>query len=202
VAWYAFAVGMKLLTLPPDHPLLPALPEQMANVAEEGVSVAIQSITGIPKAIEDFQFAYKGHRDLIDLPGVDEPTEPLTGRIIEPNYVTLLETPTPISTPDVEQDIPIHKSEDMEATPSTSPIQGEINIGSHVVIVNTDGDPLRAHIMPGVDTEITARFPEGSQVLVLDGPVAEGDFIWWLVEGSQGKGWCAEPFLESVIGDN
>ncbi len=211
VVWYAFAVGVKLLTLPPEQPILPALREQMTIVAKEGVVAIPRGIAGIPKAMNDFRFAYTGQRNLIDLPGIDEPDEPLTGRIIEPNYITLIETPTPVQTPGVRQgtpsptipaQVPIRESEDFEATPSPLPNKGEINIGVYVVVANTDGDPLRAHITPGVDTEIITRFPEGSRVLVLDGPVIEDDLIWWLVEGDQGKGWCAESFLELVVDNN
>jgi hypothetical protein len=112
VVWYVLAVGVKLLWLPPDQPLRPALPEQMVAVVEESVLSVRQSISSIPKAIEELQFAYLGQRDLMDLPGVDEPTEPLNGPIIGPYYFTIIETATPVPEP-----------ETIEATPTPLPSQ-------------------------------------------------------------------------------
>ncbi len=48
----------------------------------------------------------------MDLPGVDEPTEPLGGPIIGPSYFTVIETATPVPEP-----------ETIEATPTPLPGQ-------------------------------------------------------------------------------
>lgn len=211
VAWYTIAVCARLLTLPPGQPVLSSLREQMAIVAKEGMLIIPRSINNLPKAINDFRFAYIRQRNLIDLPNIDEPDKPLAGSLIDPNYIAVLETSTPVRTPEIKpvEIIPIVPTkmsdtelEYIESTSTSPSTQSGLSIGAFVTIADTNGKPLRAHITPGVDSEITARFPEGSQVLLLDGPVVEGDFIWWLVEGNNGKGWCAESFLESSVNGN
>jgi hypothetical protein len=204
VIWYSFAVSLRLLTLPLGSPILASLIPQMVAVAQSGMRATTQALTSIPEAIDEFRVAYTGQRALVDMPGIDEPAEPLTGQIIEPNYPTFIDYQALPADPeiDTETTAPVIPTPSLPSDEPESPISGQddsklIQIDSLVVVVNTNGDRLRAHITPGVNTEITVRFPEESELQVLDGPVTEGDFRWWLVEGKKGKGWCAEPFLKS-----
>ena len=74
----------------------------------------------------------------------------------------------------------------------------KIEIGGWVVVANTGGRPLRAHVEPGIDTAITIRLAEGSRLRVRDGPVTRDDYEWWLVAGEEGEGWSAAVYLAPV----
>lgn len=78
-----------------------------------------------------------------------------------------------------------------EATPT--PTGSRITVGS-VVVVNTRGaNWLAMRVAPGKDARILHRYPPGTRVKVLDGPVVRDGYVWWRVEDEDGTaGWMAE----------
>ena len=82
-----------------------------------------------------------------------------------------------------------------ESTPlPTAP--KELVIGGHAIVINTGGQALIARSEPGTEHEIVTRFPEGSRLLILDGPQVAGEFTWWQVQGESEAGWCADRWLQ------
>jgi hypothetical protein len=91
---------------------------------------------------------------------------------------------------------------DPEATPVRVIVQPAhsiaatvLKIGGYARAVNTGGQSLSVRAGPGLTFDITANFPEGERLLILEGPQSNGEGKWWKVYGSQGEGWCIETWL-------
>lgn len=80
------------------------------------------------------------------------------------------------------------------ATPRASQT-GEITLGVRVT-VRKDGQRLLSRVAPGLSSTIQARFENGAQLVVIDGPVEQDGFVWWEVEGEAGQGWSVADYLE------
>lgn len=97
--------------------------------------------------------------------------------------------------------VSVESSEDVSAPPAaTQPASEEVNppaigISDTVRVVGTDGAALRARVEPSRGAAVTARFPEGTRLIVLDGPRENDGLVWWRVQGDIGEGWCAADFL-------
>jgi hypothetical protein len=100
--------------------------------------------------------------------------------------VVVASTPTPRPTPRPTLPPP---------TPTPEPT---LRPDSFAVITGTEGAPLRARTEPGVNSGIKARFPEGQNVHVLDGPRSADGRDWWLVEADGAQGWAAADFLKPI----
>lgn len=79
----------------------------------------------------------------------------------------------------------------------TAQPMGAIAIGARVK-VRTDGAQLMGRSAPGRDKEVTARFDNGSELTVVEGPLTADGFTWWQVQGETGSGWSAADFLIPV----
>ena len=77
--------------------------------------------------------------------------------------------------------------------PTVQPVG--ITIGARVR-VKTDGAALMSRAEPGKDKTVIARFDNGSELTVLEGPVTADGITWWKVQGQAGTGWSAADFLE------
>ncbi|MEM7346929.1 MAG: SH3 domain-containing protein [Chloroflexota bacterium] len=99
-----------------------------------------------------------------------------------PPVVTLAPTVTPIPT---ETPIPVAPT---ELTPS-----------GYAEVTGTEGLGVSLRSGPGTNNARLTTAPEGSVVLILDGPRDDenlGEFIWWLVRGPDDiEGWAAQDFL-------
>lgn len=67
-----------------------------------------------------------------------------------------------------------------------------IRAGDRVQVTTEEGRMLTIREAAGVDAPPVARVLPGTQLIVRGGPVREGDYLWWQVEGEQIKGWAAE----------
>lgn len=69
-----------------------------------------------------------------------------------------------------------------------------MRVGGLARVVNVGDSTLRAREEPGLTTSsrIVARFPQGSQVTVVEGPQVVDGLTWWKISGAEGEGWSAE----------
>ncbi len=74
---------------------------------------------------------------------------------------------------------------------------GSIAIGARVR-VKTDGAPLMSRAGPGKAKDVVARFDNGSELTVIEGPTTADGLTWWKVQGQAGTGWSAADFLEAI----
>jgi hypothetical protein len=185
---YLSMVSVRVLTAEEEQPLAEKILLQMQSVAGE----AWGTLAGFPRSLVEapatFRFAYTGQRPLVAVPGVEVNPTPIEGEIIDPPVYTVLDeftltvTPATIHTP----------------VPSEPGVNGGIQIGGYVQVHSTGGKTLRARSGPGTDHEVVMRLAEGTQLLVLEGPVEANGYVWWKVRGDQSEGWCADRWLMPV----
>lgn len=65
-----------------------------------------------------------------------------------------------------------------------------------VLSVQTDdGSNLNLREEPNIDGALIDKLPDGSRVVVLDGPVSADDYTWYQLDTDLGTGWAAGEFL-------
>lgn len=87
-------------------------------------------------------------------------------------------------------------------TPTPAPTRPPtMRVGGQARVVNVGDSTLRAREEPGLTTSsrIVARFPDGSQVTVVEGPQEADGLTWWRVSGAEGEGWSAERSPDGVV---
>ena len=71
--------------------------------------------------------------------------------------------------------------------------RGILTVNSVAIISTTEGDRLNMRSDPSVSASIVARLENGTQVVLLDGPIAGDGFTWWQVRINTGlTGWVVE----------
>lgn len=131
-----------------------------------------QSITPTPSAIPG----------LAPTQPIVEATQPTAATPTIPPVVTLEPTltPTPTLTP-----IPV--------------VPSELAPNVYAQITGTDGSGVSVRAGPGTNNARMTIAPEGSLVLILEGPREDenqDDFIWWFVRAEDGtEGWTVQEFL-------
>jgi len=60
--------------------------------------------------------------------------------------------------------------------------------------ITESGDALKLRAQPGLAAEVKLKLAQGTQILVIEGPVEMDDYLWWHIRlsGSQTEGWVAE----------
>lgn len=80
---------------------------------------------------------------------------------------------------------------------TSTPTPLVIGIGGYVEVFDTEGDGLNARSEPDTSADKVGKFPDGTVLLVKDGPREGGDYEWWQVEDEKGViGWCAANWLK------
>jgi hypothetical protein len=70
---------------------------------------------------------------------------------------------------------------------------GILTVNGVAVISTSEGDRLNMRSQPELGASIVARLENGTQVVLLDGPVAGDSFTWWQVRINSGlTGWVVE----------
>lgn len=81
-------------------------------------------------------------------------------------------------------------------TPDVSIAPAEITVGFYAEVANTDGIGVSLRGGPSTDHSRLFTVPEGTVLLVIDGPREANDFVWWQVELDDGElGWVAGDFI-------
>lgn len=83
------------------------------------------------------------------------------------------------------------------AMPTATPAPALV-LGGRARVVNLNGSPLRAREAPGL-TAVVERIPEGSEVVLREGPVEADGYSWWRVEAGAVSGWVAGRSPEGTV---
>lgn len=78
--------------------------------------------------------------------------------------------------------------------------QGEISIGQEVVVA-TGGSALNLRQNPGTDEPVVAKLSNGTVMTVVGGPQSAGNYQWWELDGTPGRGWAAANWLRPASDD-
>jgi hypothetical protein len=100
--------------------------------------------------------------------------------------------PTPV--PEVPSATPL---------PITTPIPTlaapVLQVGGQAQVVNVGDAALLVRAQPGIGQPVQARFPEGTQVSLVEGPVEADGFTWWRIQADNVSGWSAQGNPETGV---
>ncbi len=208
---YLLILTINILTVPDDRSLIKKVIPQAGHIASSLGKTAVSTTKAIFAAPDEFLFAYAGKRSMPDLPQGFPTPDPAATPINMVSAVgdqpqrSLRPTPTGTATASVqamETAVPIDTSSpDLIQTPRSTATpsalnNNEITTGSYVIVINTGSQSLIVRSEPGIEHDIVTRFPEGSRLLIFDGPQISGEFTWWKVKGDSGEGWCVDRWLQ------
>jgi hypothetical protein len=71
-------------------------------------------------------------------------------------------------------------------------------VGARAQVVGTGSAPLRVRDEPSTAGQVVARFAEGTELELVDGPRDGDGRVWWRVRSGNAEGWCAAEFLAPV----
>lgn len=123
--------------------------------------------------------------------------EPLQTALATPTIIRLTAPPSPV--PSATTDLPTPT-----AIPTLTPVPtrdltsppDEIAVGYYAAVNGTGEAGLTIRGGPSTDNVRVQRAAEGTPMLVIGGPEAGGDFLWWQVRLLDGtEGWVAGDFL-------
>lgn len=81
-------------------------------------------------------------------------------------------------------------------TPNLAVPPEEITVGYYAEVANTDGIGVSLRGGPSTNNSRLFTVPEGTILLVIDGPREADTFIWWQVQLDDGsEGWVAGDFI-------
>lgn len=82
--------------------------------------------------------------------------------------------------------------------PATAP--EEIAVDVTVEVADTGGDGLNMRSGPGLNFDPVELLPEGTQLVVLDGPEEVDGYTWWRVRkaSDETEGWVVAQFVRPV----
>jgi len=104
----------------------------------------------------------------------------------------------PVAVPIVEP-APVEPPADPPAVPAP-PATG-LTIGDRAIVSGTDGDGVNVRSEPGTHGAVVTGLTEGTNVPILDGPVADADGAnWYRVEAWGTAGWVHGAYLAKVGG--
>lgn len=78
-------------------------------------------------------------------------------------------------------------------TATPTPEGTYIGVGDTVVVNTRDINWLALRSGPSPEAELLRRYPPGSRLTVVGGPVVRAGYVWWQVRDQRGRvGWMAE----------
>jgi hypothetical protein len=102
--------------------------------------------------------------------------EPTPTRAPPPTIVPRTPIATPVTVP----------------TPAPTPTAPILQAGAQAQVVNVGNAALLVRGQPGTGQPVQARFPEGTQITIVEGPVEADGYTWWRIEADSISGWSAE----------
>lgn len=83
------------------------------------------------------------------------------------------------------------------STPTPLPTPDRLTLGGYAQVSGTGGDALRLRSDPGLQTTTLETVPEGTRLLILDGPRDADNLTWWRLRNpaSGAEGWAAQLYL-------
>ena len=124
--------------------------------------------------------------------------EPLTvSEAPQPTIIRLTAPPTAEATPTVENPTPTAiPTFTPSPTPDLKVAPPELTIGFFGQVSGTDGAGLSVRDGASTVNELLLVAPDGTNFLILDGPVANSDFQWWQFQLEDGTaGWAVDLFM-------
>jgi hypothetical protein len=82
------------------------------------------------------------------------------------------------------------------AQPQPASSSSELKVGGYARVNQISGQMVVVREAPRLDSPVTASFPNGERLLILEGAVEKEAGVWWKVHGRQGEGWCLAEWLE------
>lgn len=123
--------------------------------------------------------------------------EPLMTSLPTPTIIRLTAPATAVPSPTSPQPSPTAiPTFTPRPTPDVSIAPEEITVGFYAEVANTDGIGVSLRGGPSTDHSRLFTVPEGTVLLIIDGPREANDFVWWQVRLSDGsEGWVAGDFI-------
>ncbi len=78
-------------------------------------------------------------------------------------------------------------------------IPGVFALNMKVRVSNTDGDGLKVHNEPDIESDTLTIAAEDSLWIIIDGPIISESRIWWKIQsqGSGIEGWAVQDYLSA-----
>lgn len=127
---------------------------------------------------------------------------PLSTASLEPTVIILTAPPSEqaTETPIAPTPTPIPTFTPVP-TPNTAVAPPELTVGFYAEVANTDGLGVTVRGGPSTSNASLLLAPEGTLLLVTDGPESANDYLWWQVQLEDGtEGWAAGDFLNPAAG--
>lgn len=123
--------------------------------------------------------------------------EPLVTSLPTPTIIRLTAPATAVPSPTSPQPSPTAiPTFTPRPTPDISVAPEEITVGFYAEVANTDGIGVSLRGGPSTDNSRLFTVPEGTILLVIDGPREANDFFWWQVQVDNGsEGWVAADYI-------
>jgi 3D (Asp-Asp-Asp) domain-containing protein len=77
----------------------------------------------------------------------------------------------------------------------------ELQSGSTVTVIGTEGSGLRIRSAPGIGSKVLATVTDGSRLQILDGPEAADGLEWYKVKSESNTGWSNAKYLTATPPD-
>lgn len=123
--------------------------------------------------------------------------EPLITSLPTPTIIRLTApasaVPSPTPPPALSTPIPTFTP---KPTPDLAVAPDELSVGYYAEVANTDGIGVSLRGGPSTDNSRLFTVPEGTILLVIDGPREANNFFWWQVELDDGSiGWVVGDYI-------
>lgn len=127
---------------------------------------------------------------------------PLEAAPVEPTLIILTAPPSAVPSPTspLPTPSPIPTFTPIP-TPDTAVAPPEVTVGFYAIVVNTDGFGVTVRGGPSTSNAQITVADEEALLLVIGGPEADNERLWWQVQLEDGaEGWAAGDFLAPAAG--
>jgi len=113
---------------------------------------------------------------------------------VAPADSTTVFVQTPLPTPAVS---PTPASTTTPGTPGATETTGGALRAGQTVIVTGTGDCLNVRDAPSLEAAIITCVPDGTSLVIVEGPEPSAGRNWWRVDVAGEQGWAAEEYLRA-----
>jgi hypothetical protein len=196
IAWYVIVRRSSSWNWDPKKWQLKGLPNSLAGMRRRiAYTLIVLLVLGVVAFVGVRLYRYADIASLFDLSRdtVELKTESGISVATTPALVpspTL--TPATVTTPTVTMAMATATPVTTTAVTTTAPVAHTAKVTA--TITGTRGALLRVRAQPG--GEVTGHLPEGTQTIVLEGPVLQGSTDWYLVQmPDDTRGWVAGDYV-------
>ncbi|MBN1992903.1 MAG: SH3 domain-containing protein [Anaerolineae bacterium] len=134
------------------------------------------------------------------------PTPPTIPGLAPTQPVAAQATPEPQATPTIPPVVTLPPTPSPSPSPTETPLPvapDELAPGGYAQVTDTEGAGLSLRAGPGTNNARLATVPEGSVLLILDGPRDDENlenYTWWFLRDADGtEGWAVQGFLRPSL---